>query len=761
MREAIGTSVPRHIQVRRPSPQSVSPPLSLSTRPRTMAIPEAVRALLEWATFIRAGLALSLAAGANPLAPLPKHSTDMAPLDVERVRRRAAETFFGGFPIEQARHMFHSARQLLTCSCLHTTLRFVDSALERFAGDVAEALQLVNNPETVSSSTTSDILLARAFDSAVGILDQSTRLIEQMLSAVDTNLLGQPAGPRALHDLRAALAARFRLAAADMHRAAASVGGHAILSPWELAASAYFRVHLHLFHAMDRNKDKLPGWNSGSGLRRSSSRLSFVDTGGGKEEGRAPGRVASMNRNDSDAEMEDGSAEDRENLQTPTFDNSLRDPFAVALAAAGANGGGIEPHGRQSSARLSRGSLRPPIDTGPSRIKVASEGSRMLQQFPDGTLSAEVFDSVPAELLVDGLLSFRGVCATLSRLSLLRDLEPVYSDLVLDTVRDHIRSQCSGSFEEEELLEKMVSWAKDVAAPWIGEMIGASLAPPGPEGLALKREHAQWKNRIVFHTAREFAELRISEIFNMVVDFPNSLPALTDLRRAMGHVEAVPLLVQTLNNEIHRRLLHQGAQTKDILQWYINAIKAMRCLDPRGLVLARCGKGIRRYLRSREDTVRCIITAILDDVEGETFVAAEGASQMAMDEDEEEGGMGPNDEVVTDWADPNWAPAPMEADTAMLAESKHAADIMATLVSIYDTKEVFIREFQTLLADRLLGIRNYDTEREVRNLEMLKLRFGEASLSACEVMLKDLADSKRLDVAIQASNLRQPGLVGN
>ena len=34
---------------------------------------------------------------------------------------------------------------------------------------------------------------------------------------------------------------------------------------------------------------------------------------------------------------------------------------------------------------------------------------------------------------------------------------------------------------------------------------------------------------------------------------------------------------------------------------------------------------------------------------------------------------------------------------------------------------------------------------QVRNLELLKLRFGESNLYFCEVMIKDIADSKRIN----------------
>jgi anaphase-promoting complex subunit 2 len=37
-----------------------------------------------------------------------------------------------------------------------------------------------------------------------------------------------------------------------------------------------------------------------------------------------------------------------------------------------------------------------------------------------------------------------------------------------------------------------------------------------------------------------------------------------------------------------------------------------------------------------------------------------------------------------------------------------------------------------------------------RNIEILKLRFGDAALQVCEVMLKDMTDSRRLNQYMQA-----------
>jgi len=41
-----------------------------------------------------------------------------------------------------------------------------------------------------------------------------------------------------------------------------------------------------------------------------------------------------------------------------------------------------------------------------------------------------------------------------------------------------------------------------------------------------------------------------------------------------------------------------------------------------------------------------------------------------------------------------------------------------------------------MLADRLLAKTDYDCERELRTLELLKVRFGEANLYNAEIMLK-------------------------
>ena len=66
------------------------------------------------------------------------------------------------------------------------------------------------------------------------------------------------------------------------------------------------------------------------------------------------------------------------------------------------------------------------------------------------------------------------------------------------------------------------------------------------------------------------------------------------------------------------------------------------------------------------------------------------------------------------------------------------------------TLTLFFPNHRNMLAERLLSKVGYDVDRETHALELLKLRFGEHNLHKCEVMLKDMRDSKRLNTNIKA-----------
>lgn len=88
------------------------------------------------------------------------------------------------------------------------------------------------------------------------------------------------------------------------------------------------------------------------------------------------------------------------------------------------------------------------------------------------------------------------------------------------------------------------------------------------------------------------------------IEYPESLPALEDLRTCLPRTDLKPLLTKKLQRALETRLLHPGVSTPDVLTAYVAAIRSLRILDPTGLLLETVTQPIHQYLRSREDTVR-------------------------------------------------------------------------------------------------------------------------------------------------------------
>lgn len=58
----------------------------------------------------------------------------------------------------------------------------------------------------------------------------------------------------------------------------------------------------------------------------------------------------------------------------------------------------------------------------------------------------------------------------------------------------------------------------------------------------------------------------------------------------------IPLEINFHRNR--KRLLHPGADTKDILTQYVSMIRCLRIIDPPGVLLHKVADPVRRYLRS-------------------------------------------------------------------------------------------------------------------------------------------------------------------
>ncbi len=208
------------------------------------------------------------------------------------------------------------------------------------------------------------------------------------------------------------------------------------------------------------------------------------------------------------------------------------------------------------------------------------------------------------------------------------------------------------------------------------------------------------------------AELRTSELFDIVVNWPNSQGALDDLKTAITTPKDRLLLTDTFTYQLKQRLLHPGATTLEILRVYISMIRSFHALDHSKVLLDRVAFPLQVYLCSREDTARVIITGLLADSEDED------GNEISFDPDRlvelavllhkgSDAETGPDDEV--DWSDMTWVPDPVDAGPGY--KRSKTVDVIGTLINVLGSREVFSKEFQKILGENLLkNIDNFANE---------------------------------------------------
>jgi len=332
----------------------------------------------------------------------------------------------------------------------------------------------------------------------------------------------------------------------------------------------------------------------------------------------------------------------------------------------------------------------------------------------------------------------------------------IFAEVMSDTLSSYIKTTYAGQWtSQSQVVEQLHHWIENTFARFVVEILAF-----------MKERSTMAADRVteIMHTDVErwqemginrLGVLRTDELFNVIVDWDDSRGAIEDLKRYVTVPSSRTYLTTTFSNVVSHRLLQPGASTYEILQMYISIIRAFTMLDPKGVLLDRVARPIRRYLRERDDTVTIVVGGLLADPEDEAM-ARDALTELAveMSKSTESKGADDGDDGELDFDDLNWMPDPVDAGPEY-KKSKNS-DVIGSMISLFESKDVFVKEFQNILGERLLK-KEYEFDREIRVMELLKLRFGEAALQACEVMLRDIQDSRRVDTVIHKDQVLDSG----
>ncbi|KAF1956477.1 hypothetical protein CC80DRAFT_525344 [Byssothecium circinans] len=256
-----------------------------------------------------------------------------------------------------------------------------------------------------------------------------------------------------------------------------------------------------------------------------------------------------------------------------------------------------------------------------------------------------------------------------------------------------------------------------------------------------------WQEMALARLGRE----RVGGLFDFVINWDQSMGAILDLKEYLKLDGAKEHLKSSFSQQVSRRLLHPGATTTYILNVYISIIRAFHRLEPKGVLLQSVARPIRRYLKEREDTARIIISSLLIDVDDEASSKFASNSELSYEIASEMAKPFAHADTTDDefnWNDMNWQPLPHDASPEY--KKSKVEDVIYFLLTLWD-REDFINELKNILGDHLLRCQDPEYQKEIRLLELFKVRLGEDKLQACEVMLRDMLESRRINDTIRTA----------
>ncbi len=144
---------------------------------------------------------------------------------------------------------------------------------------------------------------------------------------------------------------------------------------------------------------------------------------------------------------------------------------------------------------------------------------------------------------------------------------------VLDGELQQKLSQCKGIFTRQ-LVTKAEEWLEKVILGWLKWIYWNQ---PGTL--------AEWKQKLLAKLRRKYAEIRNSEMLEIIGEYPDTSACIVDIKHCLQHTAEYNDFAKNVRAQISKRLLIPGIVTPLIIDQYIQTIRVMKLLDPSALLL--------------------------------------------------------------------------------------------------------------------------------------------------------------------------------
>ncbi|CUG38259.1 Hypothetical protein, putative [Bodo saltans] len=353
--------------------------------------------------------------------------------------------------------------------------------------------------------------------------------------------------------------------------------------------------------------------------------------------------------------------------------------------------------------------------------------------------------------------------AALHKLSLVRGhwIQDGWIDMLYEAVEERLRILDDDDGTQAQVLE-CLKWKQDVVDPFVRAMVlgtryvvmttttssamGGAATTSGTSS-ELRSEVNRLCSELEQHLMTVFCRKRTASFFDLIVEYPASLPALQDVRYCLlrsGNGRALlSELIAHVKKILADRLHRPGSATEAILTVLVRAIRALCVVlhknEQSAGVFAVVGDTLK-HLRDRKDSVAAVVRDITEQNTDESVLYSDlvtaqqsGPAAAAADDDSD-------DEVAGDAV----------AHPGTMPSTGRRPDVLRVLLSTLSAQTI-VDEFRSVLAQRIFTkpMHGYDTLDEEEVLERIRCVFGEDLLAACTVMVRDIQASRRLNTRVK------------
>lgn len=333
-----------------------------------------------------------------------------------------------------------------------------------------------------------------------------------------------------------------------------------------------------------------------------------------------------------------------------------------------------------------------------------------------------------AELIEDDVLCYlHGLTLTETR-----EVQELLMLVLEGAIEEKLR-HLPDSSTENGVLRECLEWGKMVLQPFLFAVL-PSLPESNP---FMNRNFVECcialENTIQLRLARK----RLDDLWDILIDFPDSIPALEDLRCCIhstaGYVSYHgPVLREELLTKVKtllvQRLHRAGVATEDIVHMLLKTVYALFMVFPRSEqdMVYETIECTLNHISTRKDCMEAAVQSINEL--SELFPAPRDGFASSGGDNRGEGGS-----TITE-----------------------PPDFFRVLFTVIPPTELLPR-YRDMLASQLLSkdLSDFDISREEEIFERLKCGIGESALSSCGIMFQDISFSKHLTKRIGSKLSRE------